>query len=68
MQVIGPAGELSGEVVSLEADAASPYLVVKTSDGSEVMIPFMKVFISSVDRKTRKVKLVEPVAFHVPVE
>jgi 16S rRNA processing protein RimM len=68
MQVIGPAGEVSGEVVSLEAEAASPYLVVKISDGAEVLIPFMKVFISSVDRKTRQIKLVEPVSFHIPVE
>ncbi|MBU1106112.1 MAG: ribosome maturation factor RimM [Candidatus Riflebacteria bacterium] len=68
MQVIAPDGEVSGEVVILEAEAACPYLVVKTSAGFEVMIPFRKVFISSVDRKARQVKLVEPVSFHVPVE
>jgi len=68
MQVIGPAGEVSGVVISLETEAASPYLVVSTGHGSEVMIPFIKVFISSVDRSSRQIKLVEPVSFHVPVE
>ena len=68
MQVLAPDGEVSGEVVILEAEAACPYLVVKTSTGSEVLIPFRKVFISSVDRKARQIKLVEPLSFHVPVE
>jgi len=68
MQVIGPDGEVSGVAVSLEVEVACPYLVVKTGDGSEVMIPFKKIFISSVDRKARQIRLVEPVAFHVPVE
>lgn len=68
MQVVGPDGKVSGVAVSLEADAALPYLVVKTNNGSEVMIPFLKVFIGSVDRMARQIKLVEPVVFHFPVE
>lgn len=68
MQVVEPDGNVSGVVETLEAEVASPYLVVKTSEGLEVMIPFRKVFISSVDRQTRQIKLVEPVSFHIPVE
>ncbi len=68
MQIIGPDGKVSGVVVSLEAEAANPYLVVTTNNGSEVMIPFLKVFISAIDRKARQIKLVEPIVFHFPVE
>ncbi|PKL41028.1 MAG: 16S rRNA processing protein RimM [Candidatus Riflebacteria bacterium HGW-Riflebacteria-1] len=68
MQVVSPEGKVSGVVITLEAEVANPYLVVKTNNGSEVMIPFLKVFIGSVDRKARQVKLVEPLTFHFPVE
>jgi len=68
MQVIGPDGEVSGEVVTLEAEVACPYLVIKITSGAEIMVPFRKVFISSVDREAKQVRLVEPVSFHLPVE
>ncbi|MDD3148332.1 MAG: ribosome maturation factor RimM [Candidatus Riflebacteria bacterium] len=68
MQVIGPDGEPSGVVIKLEAEAPCPYILVRLPDSAEVMIPFRKIFIKSVDRASGKVRLVEPVSFHMPVE
>lgn len=68
MKVIAPDGSDAGVVEKLEAEAASPYLVVRTVEQGEILIPFLKVFISSVDRKTRCLRLVKSVEFHIPVE
>lgn len=68
MQVLGPDGQPSGKVLKLEADAPCPYILVQTADSTEVMIPFKKIFIKSVDRAAGTVRLVEPVSFHIPVE
>ncbi len=68
MQVLGPDGEKSGQVVKLEAEAPCPYILVRATDATEVMIPFKKIFIRSVDRASGTVRLVEPVSFHIPVE
>lgn len=68
MQVVGPDGQPSGKVIKLEADAPCPYLLVQLPDSTEVMIPFRKIFIKSVDRAAGMVRLVEPVSFHIPVE
>ncbi len=68
MQVIGPDGQPSGSVIKLDAEAPCPYILVRTPDSNEVMIPFKKIFIKSVDRAAGTVRLVEPVSFHIPVE
>lgn len=68
MQVISPDGEPCGTVVSMDADAPCPYLLVSTVEAGEVMIPFRQNFISSVNKKNRTLKLVEPISFHIPVE
>ncbi len=68
MQVMGPDGKPSGRVVKLEAEAPCPYILVRADDSTEVMIPFKKIFIRSVDRASGTVRLVEPVSFHIPVE
>ncbi|HNX75182.1 MAG TPA: ribosome maturation factor RimM [Candidatus Rifleibacterium sp.] len=68
MQVIGPDGQPSGQVIKLEAEAPCPYILVQTAASLEVMIPFKKIFIKSVDRAAGTVRLVEPVSFHIPEE
>lgn len=65
MQVISPEGGVVGKVLRLESELPSPYVLIQTDDSREVMIPFRKVFISSIDRKTRTVRLVEPLSFHI---
>lgn len=64
MQVISPDGEISGKILKLESEVPCPYILVLTDDDHEVMVPFRKVFIRSIDRKTKTLKLVEPLSFH----
>lgn len=68
MQVLSPEGKACGTVLKMEADAPCPYLLVKSEEAGEVMIPFRQNFISSISKTDRTVKLVEPVSFHIPVE
>lgn len=68
MQVLSPEGEPAGKVVKLEADVPCPYILIQTDKSVEVMIPFKKIFIKSVDRAARTVRLLEPVSFHIPAE
>lgn len=64
MRVIEPDGADAGSVVSLEEGVASPYLVVNTAKQKEVLIPFIKVFIASISRESRQVKLAKPISVH----
>ena len=64
MQILSPEGDVVGLVVRLESEVPSPYLVTQINELGEVLIPFRKVFISEIDRKTRTVKLVEPASVH----
>jgi 16S rRNA processing protein RimM len=68
MQVISPEGIIVGKVLKLESDVPCPYLLIVDDNSREVMVPFRKVFIRSIDRKTSTVKLVEPLSYHIPVE
>ena len=69
MTVLSPEGKIDGKVSRFEAEAPCPYLEIKLTNGStEIMVPFRKEFIESVDKKNRTVRLVQPVSFHIPVE
>lgn len=68
MQVAESDDRVVGRVVRLESEVPCPYILVESDDRKELMIPFRKVFIRSIDRKARVVKLVEPLSFHNPVE
>lgn len=67
MQVVSPQGEVVGKVLKLETDIPCPYVAIQTDDDREVLVPFRKVFIRSIDRKTRTLQLVEPLSFHLIV-
>ncbi len=68
MQVAESDDRVVGRVVRLESEIPCPYILVETDDKKELMIPFRKVFIRSIDRKARVVNLVEPLSFHNPGE
>ena len=66
MAVHSPDGEAVGTVLSLENEVPSPYLAVATPDHPEVLIPFRREFIRSIQRETRVVRLREPLDRHIP--
>lgn len=68
MAVLSPAGQQVGRVELLEAEVPCPFLVIRSETLGEVMVPFRKVFIASVDRSRRIVQLVVPIEEHIPVE
>ena len=68
MTIISPEGKTEGKVKRFEAEAPGPYLEIKLANSTEIMVPFRKEFIKSVDKKNRTVKLLQPVSFHVPTE
>ena len=68
MTVLSPEGNNEGKIRRFEAEAPCPYLEIRLADSTEVMIPFRKEFIASVDKKNRTVRLAQPVSFHIPVE
>jgi 16S rRNA processing protein RimM len=68
MMVLSPDGVSCGEVIRMEAEAPCPYLVVKTNNSGEVMIPFRSNFISEINKKDKTLKLVEQITYHIPIE
>ena len=68
MTILSPEGKIEGKVKKFEAEAPCPYLDIKLADSTEIMVPFRKEFIDSVDKKNRTVRLIQPVSFHIPVE
>ncbi|MBF0499956.1 MAG: 16S rRNA processing protein RimM [Candidatus Riflebacteria bacterium] len=64
MDVLSPAAEHEGRISSLEMDVPSPYLVIESTRLGEVLVPFRKVFIKKIDRKSRALTLNEPLEFH----
>ncbi len=66
MTVHSPEGEAVGTVLLLENEVPSPYLAVATPDHPEVLIPFRREFIRSIQRETRVVCLREPLDRHIP--
>ena len=67
MQVVSPQGQVVGKVLKLETDVPCPYVAIQADDDHEVLVPFRKVFIRSVDRKTRTLQLVESLSYHAVV-
>ncbi|HNV68241.1 MAG TPA: hypothetical protein PKO06_00990 [Candidatus Ozemobacteraceae bacterium] len=59
-------GELVGTVVHLEADVPAPYLVVKSDQYGELLIPYHRQVLREVSREKRRVKLVGTAAEQVP--
>ncbi|MDD2998915.1 MAG: ribosome maturation factor RimM [Candidatus Riflebacteria bacterium] len=68
MTVLSPDGKLAGKVLKLESEVPCPYILVLSTDSVEAMVPFRKIFIKSVDRGAKTVRLAEPLSFHIPVE
>jgi 16S rRNA processing protein RimM len=70
MSIMDPDGTKVGTVVKLEVEVPCPYFIVKTElkENEEIMVPFIKRFVEKVDRETKTVRLVEPLAFHSLVE
>lgn len=68
MQVISADGKESGTVASLDIDVPEPYLTMHYNSGAEVLIPFRKVFISSIDVSAGKIVLSGSFDQHIPRE
>lgn len=68
MQVISADGKESGTVISLDIDIPEPYLTVCYNSDAEVLIPFRKVFISSIDVSAGKIILSGSFDQHIPRE
>ena len=67
-RVLSPENEDCGKVNRMEADAPCPYLVISAKDSVEIMVPFLRKFIGSIDKNNKSLKLVEPISFHIPIE
>lgn len=65
MKLLSEKGKPIGTVKSLEAENASPYISAVTDKG-EILIPFRRVFIESIDRQNSTLKLAQPVSIHTP--
>jgi 16S rRNA processing protein RimM len=68
MRVLDVDGTPRGEVLYLDTDSVTPYIQIKTQEQGELAIPFLKIFITSVQRVKREIRLREPMAIHIPVE
>jgi 16S rRNA processing protein RimM len=68
MTVLAADGTEIGCVERLEAQVPSPYLVIRGASFGEVMIPFRKIFVASIDRVRRVLVLAVPIENHLPVE
>lgn len=66
MQIYSEKGELIGKVISLESEVPSPYLVTEITNYGEILIPFRKIFIDSINRKNKLIKLAQPISVHIP--
>ncbi len=66
MEVFAPSGEKTGVLRKLESEVPSPYIVIDSIEHGEVLVPFMKKFISEINKEQRRVKLLEPIEYHVP--
>lgn len=51
--------KLLGKVVSIDNNGAHDILRVKTSDNKEILIPFVKSWLVSVDTKENKIEIVD---------
>ncbi len=65
MKVLSPEGIEIGMVKMLESEVPSPYLVIDSKEYGEVLVPFRKEFLESVNRESKSVKLIQPLSIHV---
>ncbi|MBF0409214.1 MAG: 16S rRNA processing protein RimM [Candidatus Riflebacteria bacterium] len=65
LKVLSPEGKVEGEVLELDDSVPQPYITVKTPLHGEVMIPFKKVFIASIDLSEGNLVLNTPISMHV---
>lgn len=58
MAVLEPDEQSIGVVRALDVEPPTPVLVIETAVAGELLVPFRREFIASVDRQTRRIRLV----------
>ncbi|MBI3038497.1 16S rRNA processing protein RimM [bacterium] len=65
MKVEAPDGSIVGEISDFQSENRSPFLTIRSSKFGEVLVCFKKIFIESINRRDRLVKLSHPLSWHV---